>query len=120
MNLKLFFIGMLFLANPNINIIDIIPDFIGLGIVWFAITKISDLSSDIYTARRGIAKLFWTELAKLFSFIWLSFYSTDSGFFLVFTFVFTIIELIFFIPAINSFKNGAMILSTKYDGIKSV
>ena len=120
MNLKLFFIGMLFLANPNINIIDIIPDFIGLGIVWFAITKISDLSSDIYTARRGIAKLFWTELVKLFSFIWLSFYSTDSGFFLVFTFVFTIIELIFFIPAINSFKNGAMILSTKYDGIKSV
>ncbi len=120
MNLKLFFIGLLFLANPNINIIDIIPDFIGLGIVWFSTSKISDLSSDIYTARRGIAKLFWTELAKLFSFIWLSLYSTDSGFFLVFTLIFTIIELILFIPAINSFMNGAMILSTKYDGIKSV
>ena len=114
MNLKLFFIGLLFLANPNINIIDIIPDFIGLGIVWFSITKISDLSSDIYIARRGVAKLFWTELAKLLSFIWLIIYSTDSGFFLVFTFIFTIIELIFFIPTINSFMNGTMILSTKY------
>ena len=120
MNLKLFFIGLLFLANPNINIIDIIPDFIGLGIVWFSITKISDLSSDIYIARRGVAKLFWTELAKLLSFIWLIIYSTDSGFFLVFTFIFTIIELIFFIPTINSFMNGTMILSTKYDGNKSV
>ena len=120
MNLKLFFIGLLFLANPNINIIDIIPDFIGLGIVWFSITKISDLSSDIYIARRGVAKLFWTELAKLLSFIWLIIYSSDSGFFLVFTFIFTIIELIFFIPTINSFMNGTMILSTKYDGNKSV
>lgn len=120
MGFNLFFIGMFFLANPNINIIDIIPDFIGCALMWYSLSKLRDLAPDMANTRNYAAKLFWLEIGKLISLLIFINLSLDSGFLLTFSFVFVIAEALLYIPMMNSFFNGILFLGTKYDADNSL
>lgn len=116
MNLKLFFIGMLFFVNPNVNIIDIVPDFIGLFLMFYSLRKLRDLSCDIEKTRTAVLKLTLVNFLKQFSLAWTFFSSSEAGFLLVFTFCFTIAESVYFISIMSSFCNGVLFLGTMYNG----
>lgn len=116
MDLKLFFVGMLFFVNPNVNIIDIIPDFFGLMLMFHSLRKLRDLSSDIEKTRIAVIKLIIIDLLKQAALAWTIFSSSEAGFLLVFTLCFTIVELIFFTSMLSSFFNGLLFLGTMHDG----
>lgn len=116
----MFFIGLLFLANPNVNIIDIIPDFIGCALMWYSLNKLRDLSPDMAKTRRYAARLFGLEIGKLLSLLIFMNLSLDSGFLLTFSFVFVISEILICIPMMNSFFDGILFLGTKYDASSSL
>lgn len=55
--------GMIFLFNPCINIIDVLPDVIGIALILFGIRKYADLSSELGEAKKGFGKAAWVSLA---------------------------------------------------------
>lgn len=87
-------VGLVFLFNPNINVMDFIPDFIGLWIVCASLKRLAQINSDIFESRKLFFKLSLVELAKTFSALFVS--STDSTGYLLFAFVFGVIECILF------------------------
>ena len=61
----LFIPAAIFLFNPNINLLDILPDFIGYLFIMRALAGIDELVPHFDAARRGFLKLFWIALAKI-------------------------------------------------------
>lgn len=96
--------GLVFLFNPNINIIDILPDFIGLWLVCAGLTKLAQINADLMEARGFFFKLSIVELAKFFSILLIS--SQDPTRYLLLSFVFGVIECILFTLSVRSFFIG--------------
>ncbi len=96
--------GFIFLFNPNINVMDFIPDFIGLWIVCAGLKKLAQINSDIAEARKLFFKLSIVELLKTLSIMFIS--SNDSTGYLLFAFVFGVIECILFTLSIREFFIG--------------
>ncbi len=55
----------IFLANPNINLLDIFPDAIGYLFLIAAILPTGELVPHFYEAKRGFSRLFWVTLLKI-------------------------------------------------------
>lgn len=96
--------GLIFLFNPNFNVIDIIPDFIGLWLVCAGLTKLAQINADLMEARSLFFKLSIVELAKFFSILFMS--SQDPTRYLLMSFVFGVIECILFTLCVRSFFIG--------------
>ena len=47
MGLLLIFIGFLFTLNPMLSILDIIPDFIGYGLIFLGVNKLGMISPEM-------------------------------------------------------------------------
>ena len=57
--------GMIFLCNPLINIIDILPDFIGLLMIMHGLSKAAEVTDHLGDARDGFAKLAIVSTAQI-------------------------------------------------------
>ena len=112
MGFGLITVGFLFLFNPNINVMDIIPDFIGLWLVCAGLTKLSQINADVMEARGLFFKLSIVELAKLLSVFLMS--SQDPTRYLLFSFTFGVIESILFTLSIRSFFIGLENLGMRF------
>ncbi len=55
----------IFLANPNINLLDIFPDCIGYLFLIAAIYPTTELVPHFFEAKRGFSRLFWITLLKI-------------------------------------------------------
>lgn len=96
----------IFLINPNINVVDILPDFIA----WFILAKLFEGAADsapyFEEARSSFLKLGWINLAKipaLFLIITIRSKDTlDNNVFALFSLSFCAIELLFLLPCIKS------------------
>jgi len=113
MGLKLITAGLLFLFNPNFNIIDVFPDVIGLFLVSLGMAKLSRVNEDMNYANGMFIKLCGLEFLKLLSLGLLS--SQDMTWYLLLSFVFGAVECLLFILAVNHFFNGFEKLAIKYD-----
>ncbi len=113
MGLGLIAAGLLFIFNPNINIFDIFPDFLGAVLIYFGLVKMSRLNLDIKQAKKLFGIFFWVELAKFISIAFIS--SQDSTRFLLFSFLFGVIECIVFTYSTLSLFNGIEALGRKAD-----
>lgn len=107
-----------FLFNPNISVIDVLPDFIGFFLFAAGLAKLADIMPRFAEVREAFLKLAWISLAKFFSFILLFIMplNEQATFGLVLTFSFAIIDLIYLIPAWNGFFDGIIYLGTRFDG----
>jgi hypothetical protein len=114
MNLKLLIIGLLFLFNPNINIVDILPDFIGCIIICAALEKSADVIVRLDDARKSFWKLSLVGITKCACILLLPY--TRDEFALVLTFSFAIIELMYLIPAITALFDGFVYAGNRLDG----
>ena len=106
--------GFLFLANPVIHVIDIFPDCIGFWLIFTGLTKSAFFIDKLAEAKRGFWRLFLIDLVKAASII-LWPYVSDTAFLLL-SFVFSVLELMYFIPAMLNMIEGFSFAGVWYKG----
>ena len=116
---NLLILSAVFLTNPNINIIDIMPDFVA----WFILAKLFERAADsapyFEEARSSFLKLAWINLAKIPAFFLMitirSKDTLDNNVFALFSLSFCAIELIFLLPAIKNLFTALFHLGERTD-----
>lgn len=117
MKLGYMIVGCIFLCNPFINIIDILPDFIGYLFILKALSELSDLERNIGSARKKFKAAMWVSLVKcLLVFASMIF---DSTWYLILTFTFGILECMYLIPGFIDLFYGISYLEGRYTNHKS-
>ena len=102
-------LSFVFLFNPNISVVDILPDFFGYIILSLALLKVSMLSEGLAEARRAFERLILVDGAKLLSMVWIfgvNGSNDRTSSLLLWSFVFGVIEMIFVIPAYVKLFDG--------------
>ena len=110
--------GFMFLFNPEIAVIDILPDFIGYALICAGLTNLSDIYYQFADAKKAFSKGILISAAKLVSFfvlVGLFSYSERPVGMLLFTFVFAVLELIYIIPAYRYLFEGFLYASQRLD-----
>lgn len=114
----LFIPAAIFLFNPNVNLLDVLPDFIGYLLIYRALSGIDELVPHFDTARRGFLKLFWIALAKLPAYFIMAALvgdSTDARVTItLFALCFGIVEIIFSFSAIAELFEGIYYLRARH------
>ncbi len=104
--------GMVFLFNPHINIIDFLPDVIGYILILHGLSKLSDLERNLLSARQKFLKLAWLSAGKLACLLILPIF--DATLYLIFTFGFGLLEILWMIPAFIDLFHGISFLEERY------
>lgn len=105
------FVGSLFLFNPSINLIDFLPDFIGIILILIGMRKIADLNNYIGDAFIKMRWSLWVAFGKLVCLLLVR--SLDATMILVFSFATAILECAFLIPAFIGLLEGMEYLSIR-------
>ncbi len=98
-----------FLFNPNINIIDVFPDFLGYFFLCLAFAKIGELNESVSSALAGFRKMILVDLLKWAAVVWvfgMSVPSERNSSLLLWAFVFATLEMVFAIPAYIKLFSG--------------
>ncbi|MBQ9748233.1 MAG: hypothetical protein IJV98_05560 [Clostridia bacterium] len=104
--------GMIFLFNPHINIVDVLPDVIGYILILHGLFKISDLERNLQSARRRFLNLAWLSAAKLACLLITPIF--DETLYLIFTFCFGLLEMMWMIPAFIDLFAGIAFLEDRH------
>ena len=110
-----FIAAAIFLCNPLINIVDILPDFFGILFLMKGLSKWADLCPNIADAISGLKQLRWFMLLKLVAMVLVPLAVEDTDV-LVLTFGFLIVEAIYVIPAIGRIFDGLEYFGTRFNG----
>ncbi len=112
--------GMIFLLNPNITVVDILPDFIGCILVISGLSRMRDISDSLEAARSNFLRLFWVSLSHIPAFMLMVIISAsfvnEKTSILVFSFVYAVIEFILINNALTSLIDGMVYVGERYDG----
>lgn len=109
-NINLFAIGasFVFMLNPNVNIVDVLPDFIGYIILCLTLTPLGDMNEYISDALNGFKRMIFIDAGKVLAYMWVFGISVSSEYnssLMLWSFVFGVLEIIFVVPAYaNLFK----------------
>lgn len=111
--------AFLFLFEPNYTLYDVLPDCIGYFIICLAIINMADINIKVREAFAYFRRAIFISLAK-----YLAIYLLDKFFvdieqnvsLLLFTFVFSFLELIVLIPAYKKLFEGFLSLGLLYGG----
>ena len=115
MKYRLLIFGLLFLINPYIWVMDLIPDFIGLLLIVRAIKPASDVSPSAESAVSGFKKAAAVSIAQIGLLIpMIPIVNSDPTFNMVFSFCFNILRLIFLIPAFRDLFNCMIYFAEKH------
>ena len=118
-NFWLIAVSLLFFFNPNIIVIDFLPDFIGYILLCAALTRLADLSDTVGEAVNGFKKMIFIDAGKWLALLWIFGMSVESektSSMLLWTFVFCVLELIFALPAFLKLFGGLLEIANFYDG----
>lgn len=110
-------VGCIFLCNPFINIIDILPDFIGYFFILRALSELSDLERNIHNAQKRFQSAMWVSFVK--SLLICGFMIYDSTWYLILTFSFAILECMYLIPAFSDLFYGISYLEDRHTNHRS-
>ncbi len=98
-----------FLFNPNFNIIDIFPDFIGYFFLSLAFSKLGELNESVSAAVSSFRKMILVDLGKWAIVVWvfgMSVPAERNSSLLLWSFVFAVVEMVFAIPAFIKLYGG--------------
>ncbi len=113
-----FVVAALFLFNPNINLVDLLPDFVAYLILYNALSRVADIIPHFDDARDRFYKLFWVSLSKLpAAFIMLSISSqtpSERPIVAVFSLSYAILELMYIYPAFTNLFDGFEYLEGRF------
>lgn len=102
------------LANPNITMIDLIPDCIAYALILYALRHISTFAPYMQEATDNFRKLFYVTLLKLPALFIMLGMATQRVTITLFSLSFAIIELLFLIPAFNALFEGFYYLGSRF------
>lgn len=112
----LIFFGLIFLINPQYGIIDILPDFVGLILIYSGMTKLADLDNRLFASRRSFFISLCLGAFSFASMIALLIFTFDSAANLTMSFFISIVSIIFFIPAFSKLLSGISYLKLRSEG----
>lgn len=101
--------ALIFLFNPNITVIDLLPDCIGYALLCAALARLADLHESIGMAVSAFRKMIFVDAAKLLAILWIfgmTVPTERSSSILLWTFVFGTVEMIFLIPTYQKLFHG--------------
>ena len=119
MGLGMVIASLFFLFNPDVHVIDVLPDFIGYMLMTSGLSQLAMVNEYIFEAHEKFTKMIWVGLAKFASLALLYMVfdaSNRAAGMLLFSFSFAIIELIFLIPAYSKLFEGITYLSGRRGG----
>ena len=111
------YIGFIFLFNPNITVIDPLPDFIGYILICAALYRLCDLGGGLTEAYEAFKKMALIDAGKLLAVIWIfgmTVPSERNTSILLWTFVFSLVELIMLLPAYTKLFAGLTALGYRF------
>ena len=109
--------ALFFLFNPNITVIDPLPDCLGYLFLTIGLSKIADLNEELADAKRGFSRMIFIDAGKLLAILWIfgmESLGERSSSFLLWTFVFFVLELLCAIPAYKKLFDGLVQLGNFY------
>ena len=118
MGYGLLILAGLFLWNPIVGMVDVLPDLIGYILLFAGLSMVADLQEEIFEARERFRAVAWVALgeaaAQLFIRFFLSVTTSSQDLYgqntptwiLLFSFVITVLECYFLIPAYRSLFRG--------------
>lgn len=113
-------LGLVFLFNPSITVVDLIPDFIGCLLILSGLGALRDLSDSMEEARKNFLRLFWISLSHIPAFVLMILISanfvSEKTSILVFSFVYAVVEFVLINNAITSLIDGFVYVGERYDG----
>ena len=110
--------AFVFLFNPNFNIVDVLPDFLGYAIIYAALSKLSALNESFELAQKGFFRALCVDVAKLVAILLIMASQNPNEkntLLLLGSFAFAVVELIVLIPAFKNLFEGFMNLGYKYE-----
>ncbi len=111
-------IAMIFLFNPNVNIIDVLPDFIGYILLCVAITSLADINDTVAEALEAFKRLIFIDAAKILAVLWvfgISVTSERNSSLMLWSFAFGVLEIAFAVPAFIKLFAGISSLGYLHD-----
>lgn len=96
--------GLFFLFNPNISIVDVLPDWIGYLLIYRGLYHMSFLSPKLQETRGSLWKLALITALRMLSVLLLP--NTSDTFALVLAFTFGVLEALFFFPMVAGLFEG--------------
>lgn len=122
-NFKAIGLSLIFLFNPNIAVIDVLPDFIGYIFLCIFLTNLADINETLSNALIGFKRLIFLDAAKIISILWIfgmSVTSERNSSLLLWSFAFGVLEMIFVIPAFLNLFKGLEELGNAHDNTSVV
>ena len=110
-------IACVFIFNPNISIIDLLPDFLGYIILTLCVSRIADLNETLEEARVAFGRMIWIDVAKILALFWtfgMSVTSEYTSSLMLWSFIFCVIEIVFAIPAFTKLFTGLLQTANYY------
>lgn len=111
-------IASIFLFNPNMVVIDFLPDFIGYIFMILGLSQLADLNYYFENAIKGFRRMLIVSLAQFASiFILFGLVSPkeQGSTLMLFAFLFGTLEIIFLVPAFKSFFDGMIYIGSRYE-----
>ncbi len=106
--------AMWFLFNPNISILDPLPDCIGYLLIMYALRHVTTFVPYMREASDGFRKLFYANFIKIPAFFIVLTLSSERVTVTLFSFSFAIVELLFAIPAFRNLFEGLFYLGERF------
>lgn len=103
-NLSLIFAGLIFFFNPNYNMFDILPDFIGSILIMTGLSKMYVYDENFESARKSARFLLWISILRFALTLWAN--SGNRDYIIGFTFIFCVLETIFMIAMFRGLYLG--------------
>ncbi len=114
MDLMLIIVGMAFMLNPMIAILDIFPDFIGCILILIGLNRISSISPELDDARPYFRYMMYASLAR--TLIFFASGTFDDVMRLSVTLIFGVIEFGLAVMAIPALYDGLAYLNIRHGG----
>lgn len=121
LGVSLLFLGVCFLWEPIVGLVDCLPDIIGWLLICVGVSALADLNDDLAAAQQQFRRMLWIALARIASelliFVFLGNTSErlnpyeSAVWTLVFSFGFAVLELWLLLPAVRDFWRGLSLLS---------
>lgn len=113
-------LGVIFLLNPYVTVVDIFPDFIGCLLIISGLASLRDISDSLEDARINFMRLLWVSLSHIPAFVLMIFISAsfvnEKTSILVFAFVYAVVEFFLINNALTSLIDGFVYVGERYNG----
>lgn len=114
MNNALLTLAFIFIFNPIVNVIDLLPDFIGWFFLFTAVRRVRRILAHMDLAAVSFVKMAWLTFAGFVSMFLMP--HLDGTMLLTMIFVLNTLKLIWGVPAFKQYFDGLEELSSFYDG----